>query len=295
MTNTWELGAARMEFVRQPPARVDSCIDMNTGTFLTPPVDVSVEVASSTFIRYRWRRQGVPLDGPAWAGARFQLNGTTLGWMWPSGFYDVVASTECGTELVSTPMEVRVYVSPAVTLAPTTQRVCPGETATAVAGGVAQYETSEGPNAPWGSVVVRQDPAIPVGYAWQRLSVDGRGEPVLGSGVAVPGATQPTLRLTGMQPADSGFYRCVVTAGCGRIGTSPIELTAGVWVRVQPRSTTNTVCQPVSLGVAASGKGTLRYRWRRNQDPPGGRRTDHRHDRAGAEDRFAAVSRRRRV
>ena len=265
-TDTWELGATPIRITQQPPARADTCFDSSTGVLFDPPVDLSVGVESASSFKYEWRWQGIRLGKDSDVhGPRYQISAEAGSSLNSWGYYDVVMRNECGVEVASTRTELRVYRNPAITLQPVTQRVCPGETVRASTAGLAEYIMTRGPGPDELTGIVLRDPSTPLRHEWQRLAMDPAGQPQLGTGVPIPGATHPMLTLPAMTSPDNGFYRCVVFARCARGFSDIIELTAGVWIKVHPASTTNLVCQPVSLSVLASGKGTLRYQWRRNQ------------------------------
>ncbi len=65
------------------------------------------------------------------------------------------------------------------------------------------------------------------------FTIDAGGQAPLGlhwrrDGVAIPGATGPTLTISGAGPFDAGAYDCVVTNGCGSVTSAAAALTVCV-------------------------------------------------------------------
>jgi hypothetical protein len=156
---------------------------------------------------------------------------------------------------------VKVWTSPTIRTAPVSQHVCPGES----------VETRVVPGPDSLNRLLEQffegDPERPIGYQWYRVGLHPTGSASASvASVPVQGATGAVLRFESFQPEDNGFYRCRLSNACGEAFTEAVELTAGAWVRRHPATITNEVCSVTSLEVLASGKGALRYQWRRNGD-----------------------------
>ena len=88
--------------------------------------------------------------------------------------------------------------------------------------------------------------------------------------VAIAGATQPTLQLTGVQTGDSGAYDVVVSNAGGSVTSNAVALTVSDGpvepapiITQQPQDTTATVNSPAVLSVAATGN-NLTYQWFKN-------------------------------
>lgn len=256
-SETWELRPL-LDLFKQPPAQLETCFDYLTGR-LAPPLTLSAEASSPGGVMYQWRHRSdgvTELDKPTSNPAR--LLDASLS----HGTWDVVVTDQCGNSVTSSPCVVKVYTSPTIREEPTAQHVCPGDPleTRVVAGADSLNRLAESG--------VAGDPERPVRYQWFRVDLDRSGGPggIAGAG-AVPGATGPTLRFGSFQPSDNGFYRCRLSNDCGATFSAPVELTAGVWIRRDPATTTNEVCSLVDLDVLASGKGPLRYQWRRNGEP----------------------------
>ena len=90
------------------------------------------------------------------------------------------------------------------------------------------------------------------------------------NGLAVPGATNPALTLTNLQPAHAGSYTVTMTNPLGAI-TSPPAILSGAEpapvLTTQPSAVMVTAGQFASLTAAATGPGALTYQWRRNGFP----------------------------
>lgn len=86
-------------------------------------------------------------------------------------------------------------------------------------------------------------------------------------GVAVPGATAPTLTLTDVAVADSGDYTVVATgtAGTATSAVATLEVTVPpIAITAHPASFTAASGGSASLSVTAEAEGTLGYQWYRN-------------------------------
>jgi hypothetical protein len=84
-------------------------------------------------------------------------------------------------------------------------------------------------------------------------------------GLDLPGATQPTLTLTDVQPGNEGFYTVVVSNRAGSVTSDPpARLTVAYPPALvqQPRDQTVTGGTPLVLTVVASGTAPLSYQWR---------------------------------
>ncbi|MDP3208067.1 MAG: immunoglobulin domain-containing protein, partial [Rhodoglobus sp.] len=128
-------------------------------------------------------------------------------------------------------------VAPAVASEPGDQAVMPGQTATF-------------------TVAATGTPAL--AYQWTK------------DGVIIPGATTATLAINGVQSVNSGRYSVTVSnpfgaavsraAALGGVNPAPV-------VTTHPQTTTALAGTSASLGVVATGVGSLTYQWRRNGVP----------------------------
>ncbi|MBI5771885.1 MAG: immunoglobulin domain-containing protein, partial [Verrucomicrobia bacterium] len=93
------------------------------------------------------------------------------------------------------------------------------------------------------------------GYQWFR------------NGAALAGATNSTLNLSNLTPADAGSYYVVISNLAGSVTSSVVTLSgsnAAPTITTQPAAVLATAGQSATLTVTASGTGTLSYQWRRN-------------------------------
>jgi hypothetical protein len=254
LLETWELRPL-LVLTKSLPALVETCTTESGA--LSPPVTLAVEAPSPGGVTYAWRRSvaGTVLADPAGPDSFRALKGPE------AGTWEVVLSDGCGNSITSSPCLVKVFMPPTLREQPTGRQVCPGEPL--------ETRVVPGPDS-WNVVLERAldgDPERPVRYQWFRLGLDAAGNPNPSDATPVPGATGPVLRFESFQPEDNGYYRCRLANDCGAAVSQAVALTAGAWIRRHPASVTNQVCSPTSLGILATGKGPLRFQWRRNGEP----------------------------
>jgi sugar lactone lactonase YvrE len=94
------------------------------------------------------------------------------------------------------------------------------------------------------------------------------------NGINLVGATSGTYSITFAQPSDAGSYDVVVANALGAVvsdaGVLSVSGAAAVTIGTQPASQTVVAGAAVSLGVSATGTGTLSYQWRRGGVPISG-------------------------
>ncbi len=98
-------------------------------------------------------------------------------------------------------------------------------------------------------------------YQWQRNT--GTGWVDLAEDWFFRGTTTATLQASS-DFGDTGiFYRCVITTPCGEVLSSAARLDIFPILQITSHPRSDTVCprSTVTFSVAASGSGTLRYRW----------------------------------
>ena len=97
--------------------------------------------------------------------------------------------------------------------------------------------------------------SLPLTYQWQKNDTN------------VVGATNATLILTNLQPADSGTYTVIVTNGAGNVTSDAAILNVSdatkPVITQQPRSRTVLPGNNASFSVAASGSTVFDYQWQR--------------------------------
>jgi len=103
------------------------------------------------------------------------------------------------------------------------------------------------------------------------LSIEGVGNPAptfqwYNNGIAIAGATQPTLLLSNVQLSNSGNYTVVATNSAGSFTSSTEVLTVDALATItsQPQSTSVGAGSPVTLSVGATGTPPLSYQWYQN-------------------------------
>lgn len=230
---TWEYGPGPLDFLAHPAALSELCF----GDPLTLTA-VPLAVAPPEF---QWFKDGQSIEN-----ATNQVLSVPDASPQVAGTYTCEITDRCGNRAVSRPAVVRVGGPPVITQPPSSVHVCPGDDASAIFFFASDY---------------------PATVQWFRLAADAVGEFSLGAFSAVTGAESNELRFPGMKPESNGFYRARVTNRCGAVWTPVITLTAGVWLRLEPASSTNEVCSAWQLRVRATGKGPLAYQWRRNGEP----------------------------
>ncbi len=106
----------------------------------------------------------------------------------------------------------------------------------------------------------------PATYQWRRNNVN------LVPGGRFTGVNSPTLTISPSQPGDSGQYTLAITADCGNLvslaGTVVVNQTcpngqSRPTITQSPSSVNAVTGQNVGFTVAATGTGTLNYRWRK--------------------------------
>lgn len=103
--------------------------------------------------------------------------------------------------------------------------------------------------------------SLPISYQWYRPAQ-------IEDGAIIPGATGPTLILTNVTWADSGYYRVAVRDSTGTVLNTSIAVTVNpppmaVAIVTQPVSQSAHVGQSVTFSVVATGTGPLGYQWRK--------------------------------
>jgi hypothetical protein len=149
-----------------------------------------------------------------------------------AGNYSLIATNLAGsaTSAVAT---LSVIIPPSISAQP--------QSRTNVAGSLAAF-----------SVTVSG--GLPLAYQWQ------------GNGTNIPGATDSSLNISNVQPADAQAYSVVVTNLAGSVTSSVAVLT--VWlppaITTQPQGRTNLAGTSVTFNTAANGTAPLSYQWQLN-------------------------------
>ncbi len=130
---------------------------------------------------------------------------------------------------------------PTITQHPSARSVCPGATTT---------------------FTVAASGSGPLAYQWQK------GGANIADGGHYSGTATGTLTVSGADADDVANYRCVVTNPGGSVTSNQAALTLKAATVVTQHPAAQSACpgEAVQLSVAATGDGTLTYRWRKNGD-----------------------------
>ncbi|QYM77807.1 immunoglobulin domain-containing protein [Horticoccus luteus] len=105
--------------------------------------------------------------------------------------------------------------------------------------------------------------SAPLSYRWQKNNVD------LNDGGIISGATTDTLTLAGVQLADSGDYKLVVTNAAASVASTVATLTVSSapvapTITAQPQSATLAAGTSASFSVAVTGSTPITYQWKKD-------------------------------
>lgn len=106
----------------------------------------------------------------------------------------------------------------------------------------------------------------PVTYQWSK------------GGVAIPGATSPSLTFSPVAATDAGTYSVAIADRAGSVTSSSAALTVApaggppvpVTIVLQPNAVSTPVGGQATFTAAVTGDSTLTYQWRKNQSPIAG-------------------------
>jgi uncharacterized delta-60 repeat protein len=215
---------------------------------LAGPVSVTVTAPQSAELRvlganspsvvsYQWKKNGTDIPGATAPVLAFATTATA-----DTGSYTVVATNTLGstTSTAATLTVNAAPVAPAITAPPVAQTVNAGANVTF---GVAATGTA------------------PITFQWKKNTVD------------IPGATQVTLTLSGVQFADAGNYSVVLTNPIGTTVSTPVALVVNAappTVATPPAAQTVNAGANASLFVVVSGTAPFTYQWKKGGvDIPG--------------------------
>lgn len=203
-------------------------------------VTFSVGVNSQITPTYQWRKNGITL-----LGATASSYGIASAQASHAGYYDVIVTNPYGTVTSKTAqLKVTTPNLPEIAVQPTPLTI--------FAGSKAQF------------YVVAAGPGT-LTYQWYKNEV------------AIPGATAAVLTIATARSTDSGNYHVVVGNSYGSVASAAVSLRAMPpsvpVVIIQPLDSKAPEGTPVSLVVAAEGRPTLSYQWRRNGSPVSGATT----------------------
>lgn len=198
-------------------------------------VTFSVTADGTAPLSYQWRRNGVDIPGATNNQLTILIQDSSLR---GTDTFDVVITNGCG-QVISAPATLTVGVGPTITTPPASQSVCDQDTLT---------------------LNVSASGTAPLTYQWRKGGAD------------IPGATNDSLVIDPISPADAGDYDVVVTNGCGQATSAAATVTVqtGPTLTLQPVS--QSVCEgtAVAMSVSATGQAPITYQWRKDSiDIPG--------------------------
>jgi len=173
---------------------------------------------------------------------QWYFNGSSLGWWaqsstltlnnvftWNDGNYSVVVANAAGS-VTSAAATLTVDFPPGIQTQPQNLTVTQDQNA---------------------SFSVVANGSAPFSYQWYF------------NGAAMSGATNASLTLNDVQPAQAGSYTVMVSNPVGNLTSQAAALTVNVppSITTQPQSQWVTPGQNIALSVAASGTATLTYQW----------------------------------
>ena len=210
-----------------------------TSATVGSPASFMVGASGIAPLSYQWLVDGSPIPGATSATLTLQHVQNS-----DAGTYSVVVTNPAGSE---TSLGAVLTVSP-VAFAPIFQYQ-PSDTSV-TAGGTA-------------TLIVGVVGSPPITYQWSK------------GGVAIPGATSPSLTFAGATSADAGSYTVVIADSAGQVATQPANLTvqaAGgppviMSIQLQPNPVSTTVGGVATFSVAVTGDAPVTYQWRKNQSP----------------------------
>ncbi len=200
---------------------------------------VAQPTEDSTTLLYQWRRGEEPLE----EGGKYQ--GVTTSTLTIFNVDSDDAATNYNVQITALPggkiaysknAALEVALSPTITRAPRSARLCVGETVL---------------------LEVQAQGSAPLQYQWYH------------NNLPIADATQPRLYLENLDPADAGTYFCTVANTCGSTQSPPATLVVNeppIWLHF-PTDTTVTENDTLRLQLAVAGSPPLRYRWFKNGQP----------------------------
>ncbi|HYC77026.1 MAG TPA: immunoglobulin domain-containing protein, partial [Planctomycetota bacterium] len=192
----------------------------------------SVTAAGTPPLTYQWRKGAANIAGAT--AATYVIPSTGSG---DAGTYSCVVTNGC-TSTTSNGAALTVSSAPAILTNPASQTVCSG-------GFVIMSVSASGAG---------------LTYQWRK------------DGATLAGAVASGYVATGLTPASSGVYDCVVTNGCGSATSAGATLTVNGVPTVTSQPQPQSACPggSASFTVVASGSTNYAYQWRKNGSNVGG-------------------------
>ena len=195
---------------------------------------LSVTATGTDPLLYQWSKNGASIPGATDAIIAFgELTAAD------SGLYSVLVTNGCGAESSESAI-LDVQEAPSITLDPSGQDLCEGETL---------------------NLSIEAEGTTPLTVEWQK------------DGAPIPGATAATLEVLSVTAADAGSYVAVVTNACG----DATSLAALVTIDLAPTvalsgSGSFELCEglPITLAGTVTGTEPLNLQWQKDGiDIPG--------------------------
>lgn len=203
---------------------------------VTPPTSAKIAIGGratlkvvatgSPALKYQWRKSGVSVPGAT--AASLTITGTT------NTSYDVVVSNPFNTAgVTTTPAAITALAAPKITQQPVAK--------TAALGSGTDF-----------AVQATGDGVL--NYQWKK------------NGIAMSGQTTASLHLGNMLATDAALYSVTVTNEVGTAASVAARLTllAPPKIVVKPVATTAKASTSTTLTASASGAGTLKYHWQKD-------------------------------
>jgi hypothetical protein len=240
-TNTATLNISPATAVTLQPSDI-AVVDGGAATFtITAEGDID---------SYQWYKDGTPLGVAANIAAVDQptltIDPVTYG-ADEGDYHCVVISAACGNA-VSNTATLTILPSTYITGQPTNKTKCEGEDV------VLSITTSGGPHTyEW---------QFDDGFGYTALVDDGH---ISGSSSTVSGVTTTSLVITGIQPADQGFYRCVLNGGSDLSNSALVTVNESITIVSNPLDKQRCLGDPVTFSVSATGAIDT-YQWEFDSD-----------------------------
>jgi len=172
---------------------------------------------------YQWRKNLVSIDGAT--GATLTILNVQGS---DQGSFDCVVTTSCGTTTSqAATLSVNQFVG--ITTQPVPQTACVGSSVSFTAGASGSIDE----------------------YQWRK------------GGNNIPGATGPTLTISGVVAGDAGEYDCLIAGPCGNNNTDPAYLTVVPGVQFVTHPSSQSSCEGAGVNLTASASGSPPLQWRK--------------------------------
>ncbi len=178
-------------------------------------------------LTYQWKKAGFSIIGAT--ASRYIISNPSIS---DTGYYSVVVTGTCGS-VSSANASLNVYAPTAIATQPTSVIVCAGTNAT---------------------FTVAANGTGTITYQWKK------------AGVNITGATSSSYTVISPSLLDTGAYSVVVTASCGSVTSTTVNLNLNTPTAITTQPSSITQCQGTnsSFSVSAVGTGTIYYQWKKS-------------------------------